>query len=227
MIVIEDLRFRSLDIPRLEIPRGTTAVIGPNGCGKTTLLKLLAGISLPESGSIRIQGTGPRRAEIGWVNEFPDRNIIFSTVADEVASPLRFRHLPEEEIRSRTETILEYLGIPALKDRPVRGLSGGEKVLVALAAAVITRPQVLVLDEFDSHLDARSSGRILALLAGLHIPYIIRCTQDMDAAVRDDYLVFIMNGKALHTGTPGQVIPELAGTLFYPMSWRCGYQTHA
>ena len=94
MIVIEGLRSRSLEIPRLEIPRGTTAVIGPNGSGKTTLLKLLAGISLPGSGSIRIDGAGPRMAEIGWVNEFPDRNIIFSTVADEVASPLRFRHIP-------------------------------------------------------------------------------------------------------------------------------------
>ena len=94
MITIENLRYRTLSIEDLRIAPGITSVIGPNGSGKTTLLKLLAGIAVPDAGTILIDGMPPRNAEIGWVNEFPDRNILFGNAFEEIASPLRFRHLP-------------------------------------------------------------------------------------------------------------------------------------
>ncbi|MDD1694956.1 MAG: energy-coupling factor ABC transporter ATP-binding protein, partial [Methanoregula sp.] len=153
MISIRDLHHRELDIASLDIMPGITSVIGPNGSGKTTLLKICAGITEPDAGTVRVDGRSPRETEIGWVNEFPDRNILFEMVEDEVASPLRFRHIPCDEICRRVEHHMGVMGILPLRKRPVRELSGGEKILVALAAALVHHPSMLVLDECDSHLD--------------------------------------------------------------------------
>jgi energy-coupling factor transport system ATP-binding protein len=223
MIAITDLRQGPLRVESLGIPNGTTAVIGPNGSGKTTLLKLCAGILLPAQGTIRINGIPPRDAEIGWVNEFPDRNMIFGRVSDEVASPLRFRHIPDEEVESRTSGLLETMGIARLASRRVRELSGGEKVLVALAAAVIHRPALLVMDECDSHLDPARTRQIDRILPSLSIPHILRCTQDPEIAAQGDHLIYLEDGRICHAGTPQDVFTHLGGSPFCPISWRCGY----
>ncbi|HZD44243.1 MAG TPA: ATP-binding cassette domain-containing protein, partial [Methanomicrobiales archaeon] len=90
MITLTDIQHRILEIPRLEIGNGLTALIGPNGSGKTTLLEICAGMTLPERGSIRLDGLSPRECTVGWVGEYPDRNMLFDRVYDEIASPLRF-----------------------------------------------------------------------------------------------------------------------------------------
>jgi energy-coupling factor transport system ATP-binding protein len=221
MIRIESLRFRSLLIDSLSLEQGITSVIGPNGSGKTTALKLCAGILLPEFGTVLIDKTEPRRTEIGWVNEFPDRNFLFETTGDEIASPLRFQHLPPGEIVRRMDEIHDCFGLAGLDDRPIRELSGGEKILVALAAAIITKPRVLILDEFDSHLDARTAGRIDRILRNLQIPFILKSTQDMENAAGSDYVVFLNRGRVEYAGTPGEVFTSLRNTPFYPLSWRC------
>jgi energy-coupling factor transport system ATP-binding protein len=221
MITIENLRYRMLAIDDLRIAPGITSVIGKNGSGKTTLLRLLAGIALPESGRILIDGVPPRNTEIGWVNEFPDRNILFGNAFEEIASPLRFRHMPCTGIENRVRSCMESTGISALVHRPVRELSGGEKVLVALAAALVLRPQVLVLDEYDSHLDAVRAGEIARVVRERRIPYVIHCTQDMEAAALGDSVIWLTGGRVGCAGLPGDVFASLAGTAYYPLSWRC------
>ncbi len=221
MITIERLRYRMLAIDDLRIGPGITSVIGPNGSGKTTLLRLLAGIALPESGTILVDGVPPRHAEIGWVNEFPDRNILFGNAFEEIASPLRFRHMPCTEIENRVRSCMESAGISGLLHRPVRELSGGEKVLVALAAALVVRPQLLVLDEYDSHLDAHRAGEIARIIQKTGTPYVIHCTQDAEAAARGDSVIWLTQGTVGGAGAPEDVFASLAGTAFYPLSWRC------
>ncbi|MCK9579544.1 MAG: energy-coupling factor ABC transporter ATP-binding protein [Methanoregula sp.] len=221
MICIRDLRYRSLAIDALSIGAGVTSVIGANGSGKTTLLKLCAGINLPDAGSILIEGGEPRKTEIGWVNEFPDRNFLFDTPTDEIASPLRFQHIASGEISRRIEAIQKQFGLTRLSDRSVRELSGGEKVLVALAAAMITNPVVLILDECDSHLDARSMQDIDRILWQSRIPFILRSTQDMENAAAGNQVVFLENNRVGHYGTPDEVFLQLQETSFYPLSWKC------
>jgi energy-coupling factor transport system ATP-binding protein len=221
MITIENLRYRTLSIASLQIPAGITSVIGQNGCGKTTFLKLCAGIIVPEIGSIFIDGALPRMTDVGWVNEFPDRNLIFNSVFEEISSPLRFRHIHDHIINSRTENLIIAMGLGGIRDRPVRELSGGEKVLISLAAAIIYNPGVLILDEYDSHLDANRIQYIDDFLAAHPVPYIIRCTQDMEAASRSDHLLFLSDGEVKYSGRPDTVFSNLTDSPFYPFSWRC------
>jgi energy-coupling factor transport system ATP-binding protein len=221
MISVEFLRYRNLAIDALTIKPGITTITGANGSGKTTFLKLCAGITLPDSGTIMIDDAPPRQTEIGWVNEYPDRNILFVTVFDEIASPLRFRRIPCDEINSSVKACADAMGITHLLKRAVRELSGGEKMLVSLAAALVHHPRVLVLDEYDSHLDARTMARNEQIIRSSGAEYIIRCTQQMDTAIYSDYLLFFDSGRITRKGTPDHVFPLLKGTAYYPVLWGC------
>ena len=223
MIAIESLRFRNLAIDTLVIHPGITTIIGPNGSGKTSFLRICAGITLPDRGTVNIDDLPPRKTEIGWVNEFPDRNILFTRVIDEIASPLRFRRAEScSVIKEEVRECVESVGISPLLTRAVRELSGGEKVLVALAAALVQRPKVLVLDEYDSHLDASITARIDRAIRAYGARYVIRCTQKMDAALESDHLLFFNSGRVTHAGSPEEVFCSLKGTAYYPVLWGCG-----
>ncbi|MBR1368356.1 hypothetical protein RJ53_02120 [Methanocalculus chunghsingensis] len=189
MITITDLSHGILRIPALSIEPGITTVFGPNGAGKTTLLSVTAGVILPEAGLILIDGSPPRSCEIGWVSEFPDRNILFERVFDEIAAPLRFRRLPMEMIEDRTMKIAERLSISRLLNRKMRTLSGGEKVLVALATALVTSPLLLVIDEADSHLDEETAWEMQDALRSNQPPYVLQSSQYQNIAdVSDDHI---------------------------------------
>ncbi len=221
MITITNIRYHSLTIDTLTVPPGITSVVGPNGSGKTTLLKLCAGIAIPDAGQIRIDGDSPRETEMGWVNEFPDKNILFSRVSDEIASALRFCHTPCRDTDESVRRIASTLSIGHLLSREMREISGGEKMLVALAAALANSPKLLVLDEYDSHLDAAHCDHMETVIRESGASYVIRCTQQMETAAHSDHLLFVERGMVKYAGTPETVFTSLSGTPFYPLSWRC------
>jgi energy-coupling factor transport system ATP-binding protein len=220
MIKISELKHRILDIPDLSLEQGLTAIIGPNGSGKSTLLEVCAGVELPGSGFITIDGRMPRDCIVGWVCEFPERNIIFERVYDEIASPMRFRHLPCEDIEERVHETADRVGISGLIHSSTRELSGGEKALVALATALVSSPDILVLDETDSHLDRSTSMRMQRIIERCSIPYILQCTQNMETAAQADSILFLQNGSVEKNGTPENVFCALKETCFYPPVWR-------
>lgn len=220
MIAIDGLVHGILSIPSLAIGEGRTALIGPNGSGKSTFLSLLSGIALPLRGRIAIDGRLPRLVDVGWVPEFPDQSILFTRVDDEIAGPSRFAHLPCAEVERRVEAAACLVGVEHLLPRTVRELSGGEKALVALATALSTDPEVLVLDEFDSHLDGETAEVVDEALRRCRCRYCVRCTQDMAAAARADTVLYLEKGLVGHIGTPASVFPALEETCFYPPLWR-------
>lgn len=221
MIEIIALSHRVLEIPELLIPAGRVAVIGPNGGGKTTLLRLLAGIDLPEEGEILIDDLPPRSREVGWVGERPEQNIIFRRVSDEIASPLRFRNDPCALVDERVKAFAGELGIGGLLDRETGDLSTGQEVLVALGAALIPKPDILVLDETDSNLDQEIVMVVEGLIRAAPCSHVLLATQRMELAARSDHILFLERGRVLHSGSPTAVFAALTGTPFFPPSGRC------
>jgi energy-coupling factor transport system ATP-binding protein len=220
MIEITQIRSRNLFIDHLEIPAGITTVIGKNGCGKTSFLRICAGIDLPNEGSIFIDGKLPREMECCWLNEFPDRNILFLRVFDEIASSLRFQYFGSDEIDSRVNKIAQFLEISHLLSRNTYELSGGEKMLVSFAAALVNSPEMLVLDEYDSHLDYKRNRQIEYAIMNSGNKYVLRCTQQMEIAANSDFLIVLDNGIIKHAGHPNQVFLQLIDSSYYPLSWR-------
>ncbi|MEI7433854.1 MAG: ABC transporter ATP-binding protein [Methanomicrobiales archaeon] len=220
MILLSSIHHGILSIPSLEVSPGSTVIIGPNGSGKTTLLQIIAGITTPHRGTVAIAGKSPALVNTGWLNEYPDRNLLFGTVSDEIASPLRFRKDPCPEVSELVNSVALDLGISHLLGRRTRDLSGGEKVLVSLATAMVTRPLVLVLDESDSHLDQESTDTLTRLIRNSQVLYLVWCTQDMETAKGADHVILLEGGSVTRYGTPLEVFSGLTGDCLYPLSWR-------
>lgn len=220
MIRIMGLRHGILDIPSLLIPAGHTAVVGPNGSGKTTLLRLLAGMEEPLHGRITIGERNPAALTVGWVHEFPGRNTLFSCIREELASPLRFRHRSCDEISQRVSEVAGCIGISHLLDREPESLSGGEQVLAALATAIVVPPDILVLDEWDSHMDVITARLLQGLLDRAAVSWLIQCTHNMDLAASANTVLFLSGGEVNACGPPEEVFSGFAESCWYPQSWR-------
>ncbi len=220
MIEITGIQHRSLCISSLILERGKTFIIGPNGSGKTTLLRILAGIDIAGAGSVVVDGSSPRELDIGWVNEYPDRSLLFSRVEDEIASSLRFSGVSCTETEKRVLEIAEKTGIVHLLDRNVKDLSGGERVITAVAAALACNPSLMVLDEFDSHLDSFRCCQIDEAVRSIRPAYVIRCTQQMETAATGDCIIALDRGRISCCGRPKEVFELLKDTPYYPRSWR-------
>jgi energy-coupling factor transport system ATP-binding protein len=221
MIEIKNLNHGILNIDRATVPEGITAVIGRNGSGKSTLLKIISGIKIPDSGSIGIDGKNPRELDTGYVSEYPDDNSIFGVVYDEIASSLRFKHADCSETERRVKEISYLFDISHLLKREMRTLSGGEKVMVALASACADNPSLLVIDEPDSHLDRGSAEVFSENVLNTGSRHIIICTHNMQTASKAGNLIFLESGRIKYQGAPGEIFEKfLKSTCFYPPLWR-------
>lgn len=236
MIVIQSVSCGCLTIPNLHIRPGLVAITGPNGSGKTTLLEMVAGLIAPSEGSVLIHGREPKAVKTGWVGEFPDLNMTFTRVVDEIASPLRFAHLPCHEIESAVLRIADLFSLNDLLDRPVRSLSGGEKVLIAIASALISGPDILILDETDSHLDAETLGELDLLIRKAGVPLVLFATHRPDRVAGADLVLVMKDGMILRQGTPDEMYAgAMAGnkqahmlrTLRSPALWRAVHADNA
>lgn len=197
MIRVDNLIRGVLDIPELVLPTGITAVAGDNGAGKTTFLRICAGLILPDAGDVTIDGVSPRVCEVGYVSEFPDRHLIFSRVRDEIASPLRFSHQRPDVIAAAVAEISRSIGIEDLLDRSCRTLSGGEKMLVGLATALAAGPSLLILDEPDSHLDPQTAEEVVQLVRRSGCPHVLWSTHSRGIQASADRVLLLASGKVV------------------------------
>ena len=157
----------SLTVP----PGGYTAVMGPTGCGKTSLLEVTAGLRQPAAGRVWLRGTDatdapPAARGVGYV---PQDAAVFRTltVRENLAFALRVRRWDEPAVAARVSELADWLGLARLLDRRAVGLSGGEAHRVALGRALAFRPDVLLLDEPLASLDEATRDGLIELLLTL------------------------------------------------------------
>ena len=201
-----------LDGVDLHVAAGTSlAVLGPSGCGKTTLLRIIAGLDVPDRGSVRL-GTRVLSGQGAWVE--PERRNIGMVFQDwalfehlNVSRNVGFG-LPRSERRSSTriEEGLELVGLSDFAERSTTTLSGGQRQRVALARALAPRPEVLLLDEPFSNLDAalRASvrGEVRRILRELSVTSVFVTHDQEEAFLLGDRVAVMNEGKVVQFGTP-------------------------
>jgi putative spermidine/putrescine transport system ATP-binding protein len=199
----------NLDIEKGEL----VSFLGPSGCGKTTTLRMVAGFEMPTNGHVVIDGDDitympPNKRDVGMVFQsyalFPNM-----TVADNIGFGLKVMKKPPEEIKQRVKEMLELINMPEYGTRYPSQLSGGQQQRVALARALALRPEVLLLDEPLSALDAkirvslRSEIRSIQQKLGITAIYV---THDQEEALSLSDRVVVMNaGRMEQVGTPFEI----------------------
>jgi tungstate transport system ATP-binding protein len=183
---------------------GVTALIGPNGAGKSLLIRTLAGLIVPDSGTVAWHDRAPgrdRMRRIGFVFQRPV--MLRRSVLENILFPLTLAGAGAREARERARAELDLVGLRPIADAFARNLSGGEQQRVALARAMVTSPEVLFLDEATANLDPASTAMIEARLkaaaaAGLSVVLV---TQDLKQARRlATSIVMMHKGRVLeHT----------------------------
>lgn len=161
-------------------------IIGANGAGKSTLLKLLVGLELAFTGSIKVEGRPVEEKSLPWIREkigyvFQDseNQLFMSTAFEDVAFGPRNYGLPEAEVQKRVHEALSQVGALALQDKQIFKMSGGEKKLVAIATALAMSPDILLMDEPTASLDPRNRRQLIQLFNSFHYLKLVT-THDLD-----------------------------------------------
>ena len=157
----------------LTLTQRRIGVVGGNGSGKSTLARMINGLHIPERGRVLVDGEDTRRKaaairrRVGFVFTDPDHQIVMPTVAEDIGFSLRRSKMSKAERAAKVAEVLAQFSLAGHADHPCHLLSGGQKQLLALAAVMVTDPEILVADEPTTLLDLRNARRMAAAVAGL------------------------------------------------------------
>ena len=195
----------------LRLAERRIGVVGANGSGKSTLARLLNGLVVPSEGSVLVDGLDTRhegpavRRRVGFVFTDPDAQIVMPTVAEDVAFSLRRSGLDRAARAARVAEVLERFGLSDHADHAAHLLSGGQKQLLALAAVLVTEPDVLVCDEPTTLLDARNARRVAQLLAELP-QQVVLVTHHLEQLDGFDRVLVVDGGRVVADGPPARAL---------------------
>ena len=227
MIQAKDVRFRydpespvyAVDGASLAVRRGEfVAVLGANGCGKSTLAKHFNAILLPESGTVTVEGMDTAdeeklydiRQKVGMVFQNPDNQIVATVVEEDVAFAPENLGVPPAEIRTRVDEAMKVAGIYEKRHAAPHKLSGGQKQRVAIAGVLAMRPDCIVLDEATAMLDPKGRRQVMETIDKLRAAgvTIVSITHYMEEAARADRVLVMNAGRIVMEGTPEQIFAQ-------------------
>lgn len=188
------------------------SIVGHNGSGKSTTVRLIDGLLEAESGEIVIDGQRLTeenvwniRRQIGMVFQNPDNQFVGATVEDDVAFGLENQGLSRQEMKKRVEEALTLVGMLDFKKREPARLSGGQKQRVAIAGVVALRPAILILDEATSMLDPEGRRELIDTVKGIRKDYdmtVISITHDLEEVAMSDRVLVMKKGSIESTSSP-------------------------
>lgn len=191
------------------------SIVGHNGSGKSTTVRLIDGLLEAESGEIVIDGQRLTeeniwniRRQIGMVFQNPDNQFVGATVEDDVAFGLENQGLFRQEMKKRVEEALDLVGMLDFKKREPARLSGGQKQRVAIAGVVALRPAILILDEATSMLDPEGRRELIETVKGIRKDYdmtVISITHDLEEVAMSDRVLVMKKGEIESTSSPREL----------------------
>ncbi len=191
------------------------SIVGHNGSGKSTTVRLIDGLLEAESGEIVIDGqqlteenVWDIRRQIGMVFQNPDNQFVGATVEDDVAFGLENQGLSRQEMKKRVEEALDLVGMLDFKKREPARLSGGQKQRVAIAGVVALRPAILILDEATSMLDPEGRRELIETVKGIRKDYdmtVISITHDLEEVAMSDRVLVMKKGEIESTSSPREL----------------------
>lgn len=191
------------------------SIVGHNGSGKSTTVRLIDGLLEAESGEIVIDGRQLTeenvwniRRQIGMVFQNPDNQFVGATVEDDVAFGLENQGLSRQEMKKRVEEALDLVGMLDFKKREPARLSGGQKQRVAIAGVVALRPAILILDEATSMLDPEGRRELIETVKGIRKDYdmtVISITHDLEEVAMSDRVLVMKKGEIESTSSPREL----------------------
>ena len=232
LIVAENLSFsypsaeEKLSLPVFEnlnisIKEGSfTAVIGPNGCGKSTLAKHFNAVLLPSGGKVYVMGMDTAdeeqlleiRRNVGMVFQNPDNQIVSNVVEEDVAFAPENLGVPSAQIRARVDEALKTVGMYEYREHAPHLLSGGQKQRIAIAGVLAMEPKCIVLDEPTAMLDPRGREEVISTVTRLNRERgitVVLITHHMSEVVGADRVIVMHEGGILLDGTPRQVLSRV------------------
>ena len=229
ILTAENLKFRydpeqpvyALDGVSASVKRGEfVAVLGANGCGKSTLAKQFNAILLPEAGTVRVEGMDTAdeskiydiRQTVGMVFQNPDNQIVATVVEEDVAFAPENLGVPPAEIRRRVDDALKAVGMYEYREHAPHLLSGGQKQRVAIAGVIAIAPRCIVLDEPTAMLDPIGRAEVMKTIRELNRSSgvtVVLITHHMDEAAQADRLVVMAKGRVVADGAPREVFQRV------------------
>ncbi|MDA5637526.1 MULTISPECIES: energy-coupling factor ABC transporter ATP-binding protein [Agrobacterium] len=195
----------------LTLTERRVGVIGLNGSGKTTFARLINGLNRPSEGTVSVNGldtvTDARAVlqTVGFIFQNPQNQIILPIVRDDVAFGLKQLGLGRAEIENRVKAVLARLGISHLEERRAHELSGGELQLAALAALLVTEPQILILDEPTNQLDLKNRAIVEMTMAALSQALVV-ITHDLPLVAGFDRVLVFHEGALVADAAPEEAV---------------------
>ncbi|WP_037084318.1 energy-coupling factor ABC transporter ATP-binding protein [Neorhizobium vignae] len=186
-------------------------VIGLNGSGKTTFARMINGLVLPAAGQVTVNGfdtvkDGDKvRGQAGFIFQNPQNQIILPILKEDIALGLKSRTLSKTDTEAAVEAVLARFGISHLADRRAHELSGGELQLAALASVLVTRPDILIMDEPTNQLDLKNRGLVERTIHGLDENVIV-ISHDLGLITEFDRVLLFHEGRLADDGAPAEVI---------------------